>query len=888
MGGIYVDFSVVNQLNSPALNSNTFANRPAAGQIGRLFISTDTFEIYRDNGTTWDLIGGPGTSTITGTGTAGNFPIFTSSQVIGNSEMYYTEGANFNNINFGYTGPGAKYATTELNIFSNNESRIFLQFDSNKYAQLSNEFGNVYLGANNSGIHGFNNVFYYNGSSAADRYLSFQTESLDRLTIEQNGDIQLNKYTTDGFLRTSGANGTLSIDTNTYVTDNIYTADGTLAAARTVNLNNHNLRFEGGANTARLRLSANNNVARIFSFATADVARWAFRIDGNETGSNAGANFALRRYNDAGTFIDAPIVVNRATGHVGIGPGLQQLETFNVTGSSLFSHSYTQGNDFNRKGVFAFLNTTTNSGAAFTNGYNYNAITGLHWDNFSANTTIPNGVTIGGTYSGGQVGFDTINTTVTLAQGSGGGLRTFSGSIAQIALAAPTTGGVVTHASGFQALAPYYIGANLPTITNYFGVAINDSTEYSSVAITNRWGIYQNGSTDRNYLNGNTLIGSNVDNGNKLQVTGQATISGNVGIGTSSPASFLHIGTYGTAGRYIDAATLPSTPSNYLITLAPPSTTNYYGGGIGWSEGTNTAAAINAYDDGAGGALGLSIATGSNSAITERMRITSGGNVGIGTASPNTTLEVNKTITFSSIDDYAQLVVKTTAGANGHMLNIGVDNANGLSFIQSVNRGTAQTPLILQRYNGNVGIGTTTPDTNSRLDVNGQLFAARFTMYNDNGTPSIGTSPMLYSPASGTMAFSTNSAERIRITSGGNVLIGTTTDAGFRLDVNGSFNALTSGISLEYNNGILYHAGGSGNYYQYISGANYNIINRTATGALILGTSDTERMRIKSGGQVRFVPLASDPGGAESGDVYYNSGTNKLRLYDGTNWVDLN
>ena len=107
------------------------------------------------------------------------------------------------------------------------------------------------------------------------------------------------------------------------------------------------------------------------------------------------------------------------------------------------------------------------------------------------------------------------------------------------------------------------------------------------------------------------------------------TSGGNVGIGTTSPASFLHIGTYASAGKYIDSSTLPNTPSNYLITLSPPSTTGYYGGGIGWSEGTNTAAGINAYDDGAGGALGLSFATGTNSGLTERMRITSAGAVAI-------------------------------------------------------------------------------------------------------------------------------------------------------------------------------------------------------------------------------------------------------------------
>jgi hypothetical protein len=37
---------------------------------------------------------------------------------------------------------------------------------------------------------------------------------------------------------------------------------------------------------------------------------------------------------------------------------------------------------------------------------------------------------------------------------------------------------------------------------------------------------------------------------------------------------------------------------------------------------------------------------------------------------------------------------------------------------------------------------------------------------------------------------------------------------------------------------------------------------------------------------VRFVPLSADPAGAETGDVYYNSSTNKLRVYNGA-WVDL-
>jgi hypothetical protein len=61
MARIFKDSGVLNQFGSPSLNSNTIANRPAAGQRGRLFISTDTLAIFRDTGTAWDnLTDNPG------------------------------------------------------------------------------------------------------------------------------------------------------------------------------------------------------------------------------------------------------------------------------------------------------------------------------------------------------------------------------------------------------------------------------------------------------------------------------------------------------------------------------------------------------------------------------------------------------------------------------------------------------------------------------------------------------------------------------------------------------------------------------------------------------------------------------------------------------------
>jgi hypothetical protein len=54
--GFSFNNNVLNQKGSPAIYTDIFANRPAAGFQGRLFISTDTAAIYEDTGTAWTLI----------------------------------------------------------------------------------------------------------------------------------------------------------------------------------------------------------------------------------------------------------------------------------------------------------------------------------------------------------------------------------------------------------------------------------------------------------------------------------------------------------------------------------------------------------------------------------------------------------------------------------------------------------------------------------------------------------------------------------------------------------------------------------------------------------------------------------------------------------------
>jgi hypothetical protein len=122
-----------------------------------------------------------------------------------------------------------------------------------------------------------------------------------------------------GIITNSSPGTTYTASNGITLSGNDFKWGGALTGATTISLAGFNLAFDGAASTGRIILDADNNVARIFSFRTDNLPRWAFRVDGNETGSNVGGDFQLRRYNDAGTFIDTVLFAKRSTGSVGVG-----------------------------------------------------------------------------------------------------------------------------------------------------------------------------------------------------------------------------------------------------------------------------------------------------------------------------------------------------------------------------------------------------------------------------------------------------------------------------------------------------------------------------------------------------------------------------------------
>jgi hypothetical protein len=94
-----------------------------------------------------------------------------------------------------------------------------------------------------------------------------------------------------------------------------------------------------------------------------------------------------------------------------------------------------------------------------------------------------------------------------------------------------------------------------------------------------------------------------------------------------------------------------------------------------------------------------------NTLPVERMRITSGGNVGIGTTNPTAKLTVVSDATDTSFGQIRAVGLTNAA----KMTNIGYHTTGNYGFIQPMIAGTGYSPLALNPEGGNVGIGIDNP-----------------------------------------------------------------------------------------------------------------------------------------------------------------------------------
>ncbi len=419
-----------------------------------------------------------------------------------------------------------------------------------------------------------------------------------------------------------------------------------------------------------------------------------------------------------------------------------------------------------------------------------------------------------------------------------------------------TTGGSTISGSSSERLriaSDGYIGINDGAPGRILSIKYNDNTAYSTSAYTPAGGVIKifNESTTAGCTAGEILFGA------RNSGTGYASITG-ISPGTQEVELAFRVmdGATFNEALYINKSGVKQIKNGNLNIQS-----TYIDFSGDQSSTPQTAAALYRPADGT-----FAISTQNN----ERLRITSAGNVGIGTNNP-----------------LGKLVVSD--GANGLEFNPNSNNA-----IVSYNRTTsAYAPNGLQgstvqlriggvgtalhvHSNGNVGINETSPDTklhvrndnSAALKVGGQGSGE---YYLEIGQLSTSGSPGFNATGNNTsMLFRINGTEAMRVDPSGDVGIGDNTpdsNYGTNLSVHST---ATDGARLKLSDGTTGKGNLDGLDIISTGGVAY-FINRESAD-MYFGNSGGERIRIKSNGTIQFTPegATSNPNGSfdTSGDNF--------------------
>jgi len=265
--------------------------------------------------------------------------------------------------------------------------------------------------------------------------------------------------------------------------------------------------------------------------------------------------------------------------------------------------------------------------------------------------------------------------------------------------------------------------------------------------------------------------------------------SGNVGIGTTSPANLLHV---------VGSGSTPFATQRDVNSGGFAMIQGKMGDSASTSAGHVYSALVAGIEDNTNGAedgyFAIEVSEGGSG--SEKLRINSSGNVGIGTTSPSKSLHILNADPVIRLEDSSPSAYAEIDGAGGDLIiscDAGNDDAD--SVIQFKVDNSEKMRL---DSTGNLGLGTTT--IRQKLHQHVGDSGANYHLFT-NTTTGTGTTDgflvgidgdenaLLWNFENTVMKFTTNNTERMRIDSSGNLLINRTTQIGtnkFSLNYAGS------------------------------------------------------------------------------------------------------
>ena len=323
------------------------------------------------------------------------------------------------------------------------------------------------------------------------------------------------------------------------------------------------------------------------------------------------------------------------------------------------------------------------------------------------------------------------------------------------------------------------------------------------------------------YSSGSNVFGNSISNTQvmtgSLQVTGSTHyLLGNVGIGTLTPSALLHVYGPNFPLARIERYTSLSTGMRSTFSAIHTTTSDMVDGfgadisfGIKDSAGVdNEIANFGAIRDGADNSGALVFATTNAGAEqgTPKMILKANGNVGIGTTSPNGKL----TLSYSSSLVDGLILINTASGGRQWRIGDGAGASAGsfgfydataaatrMTLDTSGNLGLGVTPSAWSSFRKSIEIGASgnsiAGSTSSgvlELYANSYINTGGNYVYSTSSTAGLyqinGNSHQWYTAPSGTAGTGISFTQAMTLASSGNLLVGTTTDSGYKLDVNGT------------------------------------------------------------------------------------------------------